>query len=156
TRRIAKLAAQWAQDLAAAEYQKVAKVNAELEQLAPPVEQAQQLLRESEKRLEDARAFERNNNNQDAYLEGLRAMRPLRILMRAHWDQAVKSLDLPTASPYAVSFYTLPRHWLLHREVRRTVAGTSALRDGDFENVNTQPVIRTAYQVGRSASESAP
>jgi hypothetical protein len=156
TRRVAKLAAQWAQDLAAAEYQKVAKVHAELEQLAPPLEQAQQLLREAEKRLEDARAFERNNNDQDAYLEGLRAMRPLRILMRAHWDQAVKSLDLPTASPYAVSFYTLPRHWLLQREVRRTVAGTNALRDGDFENVNTQPVIRTSYQGGPSTSNLSP
>ena len=31
------------------------------------------------------------------------ALRPLRILMRAHWEKAVRGLDTPVASPYAVS-----------------------------------------------------
>jgi len=31
--------------------------------------------------------------------------------MRAHWDKAVKPLDTPVSSPYAVSFFSLPRHY---------------------------------------------
>jgi hypothetical protein len=55
-----------------------------------------------------------------------------------------------------VSFYTLPRHWLLHREVKRTVAGSNALRDGDFEGIQGQPVIRTSFQVGSGSPYSVP
>ncbi len=36
----------------------------------------------------------------------------------AQWDQAIKGLDTPVASPYAVTFYTLPRHWLVMDEVK--------------------------------------
>ena len=51
-------------------------------------------------------------------------MRPLRILMRAQWERAVRDLDnLPTASPYAVSFFTLPRHWKFVDGFPMTVTG---------------------------------
>ncbi len=45
-----------------------------------------------------------------AYQDATRALRPLRVLMRAHWHLATGTLDVPTASPYAVSYFTLPKH----------------------------------------------
>jgi hypothetical protein len=60
----------------------------------------------------------------------------VRVLMRAQWDQAVKPLGgAPTASPYAVSFYTLPKHWAFWESVGRGAGPWAAnvLPDGDFE-----------------------
>jgi hypothetical protein len=37
------------------------------------------------------------------------------------------------ASPYAVSFYTLPRHWEFMAQVRAAKPGPNVLPDGDFE-----------------------
>jgi hypothetical protein len=60
-------------------------------------------------------------------------MRPVRILMRAQWDAAVKDLDSPVASPYAATFFTLPRHWPFIEQVRRSVTTANVLPSGDFE-----------------------
>src|SRR5262249_29426468 len=67
------------------------------------------------------------------YAEGERAIRPVRILMRAYWEQATRELDSPVASPYAVSFYTLPRHWEFMQLVHQGKAGANVLPNGDFE-----------------------
>src|SRR5262249_56664526 len=69
----------------------------------------------------------------EAYAEAQRAVRPLRIFMRAHWEEATKDLDTPTGSPYAVSFYTLPHHWKFMDLVRQGKAGANMLPNGDFE-----------------------
>jgi hypothetical protein len=42
-------------------------------------------------------------------------------------------LDTPVSSPYAVSFYTLPRHWQFMDEVRACTPGANVLPGGDFE-----------------------
>ena len=69
-------------------------------------------------------------------------MRPLRILMRAHFDAAVKELDAPVSSPYAVSFYTLPRHWKFRDEIAHDRVTANVLPEGDFE----QPPGQTSTQ----------
>jgi hypothetical protein len=68
-----------------------------------------------------------------AYQEARRALRPLRVVMRFDWDKATEGLDLPTASPYAASFYTLPLHWPFAREVATAQPTGTALPHGDFE-----------------------
>ena len=68
-----------------------------------------------------------------AYQDATRALRPLRVIMRDHWLQATATLDTPTASPYAVSFFTLPKHWELFAEVQRSRPGANALPHGSFE-----------------------
>ncbi len=145
TRTFAPLAAQWACDLAAIELQKVSKTHALLVDKAPPVlirtgattTDANSLLRDSQNHLQLAGRYEQLRDYTNSYLEAMRAMRSLRVLMRTHWEQAVRTLDLASASPYGVSFYTLPQHWDLHRQLHGTSAGANALRDGDFESVAT-------------------
>jgi hypothetical protein len=55
--------------------------------------------------------------------------------MRAQWDQAVKGLDSPVSSPYAVTYYSLPRHWPFMDEVKRAVVTANTLPGGDFEMI---------------------
>ena len=57
----------------------------------------------------------------------------LRVLARTHWERAIKLLDYPAATPYSVSYYTLPKHWELARFVRNSAVGENALPFGDFE-----------------------
>jgi hypothetical protein len=122
----------------AEEYAKVEKVNAQLEQLGHAQPDATQLLNECRRRADNARqAYGKRTTPDDrvAYEEAQRALRPLRILMRAHWETAVKALDgnLAVSSPYAVSFYTLPRHWQFVEEQKSARVAPNALANGDFE-----------------------
>jgi hypothetical protein len=137
-RRTSRQAARWAYDLAAAEYERVQRTQTRLESLAPPVPDAAELLADARQRLMRARRSLEDQDFRAAYLESQRAMRPSRILMRAHWENATRTLDLPASSPYALAFATLPRHWELWREVRASRPGYDALVGGDFE-VNPVP-----------------
>ena len=49
--------------------------------------------------------------NQRAYQQAQRAMRPMRLLERARFEQAIESLDSAVASPLTLNLYTLPLHW---------------------------------------------
>jgi hypothetical protein len=53
--------------------------------------------------------------------------------MRAQWEAATKQLDTPVGSVYALSYYTLPKHWQFMSQVQRARAGANVLPDGDFE-----------------------
>jgi hypothetical protein len=58
--------------------------------------------------------------------------------MRAQWETAVKRLDFASASPYAVSYQTLPQHYRLESRLGELSLGANLLRDGDFEGKSRQ------------------
>jgi hypothetical protein len=128
-----QLAAQFTYDQAAYEVEKVAKVQNELEKLGHTLPDAAQLMQDARNRLQTSKQHWDNRLFAEAYREGQRALRPLRILMRAQWEQAVKGLDSPVSSPYAVTFFTLPRHWKFLDQVHTMTAGANVLAGGDFE-----------------------
>ena len=127
----------WVYDQVVASYQKVLAVHNQLEQLAPPVPDAALLLADSQRRLQRTREAYERREYELAYSEANAAARPLRILMRSHWDNAVRGLGHPTASPYAISFFTLPKHWQLFRDMQDTRPGRDLLTDGHFEPPGT-------------------
>ncbi|MFO0808043.1 MAG: hypothetical protein U0746_05430 [Gemmataceae bacterium] len=147
SRRMAKMAAQWSYDLARVELDKVEKVQAELTELAkvdkaPTVPDADSLLKKARSSLDEAKAAWDSNDFGKAYHDAQRALRPARILMRAHWEAAAKSLGPdapPTASPYAVSFYTLAKHWKFRADLSACTPGGNALPTGDFEKDGLPP-----------------
>jgi hypothetical protein len=150
SRRMVKLAAQWSYDLAKEEITKVEKVQAQLAELAPPVPDAAQLLADARRRLNDSWVAWQADDYRKAYHDAQRALRPLRILMRAQWEAAVASLGKdapPTASPYAVSFYTLPRHWRFRQQLADCTPGGNQLPDGDFERAERVPAGWQVQQV---------
>ena len=130
-----QLAAQWSYDMAYYEYEKVVKVQAQLEQVGATIPDANSLLADSKRRLQKSKDLWDARSFAEAYHEAQRALRPVRILMRAQWEKAVRGLDTPVASPFAVSFYTLPKHWQFMEQVRKSTVGANQLRGGDFEIV---------------------
>jgi hypothetical protein len=128
-----QLAAQWTRDLAQLELAKALRVEQQLEQAGHTLPDGAQLVKNAQERLRRCEELWNNHLYTDAYLEAQRALRPVRIMMRAQWEQAVRGLDTPVATPYAVSFFTLPRHWKLMDEVRRLTPGANVLLDGNFE-----------------------
>lgn len=133
TRKYGRLAARWALDLAAEEYEKTFAVHTKLTQMGVTVRGADKLFEQSTKFHEDARRNFAAELYDKAFADAQRALRPLRIIMRDHWNQAVATLDIPTASPYAVSYFTLPKHWELFNEVQGCRPTQTVLAGGSFE-----------------------
>ena len=133
-REMAPSAAQWAYDEAQEEFAKVEKVHRELEQMGQKLPDGEALLAKSKAYLESSLSNRRAGDHGEGYEEAQRALRPLRILMRAHWERAIKPLQgCAVASPYAVSYYTLPRHWRFWDQVMSLRVAANVLTDGDFE-----------------------
>jgi hypothetical protein len=129
-----QVAAQWSYDLALEELRKVLPVERELEKSGHTQPDAQMLLDDVHKRLDRAKQQWDNRLYADAYHSAQQALRPLRILMRAQWDSAVKAVDgNPSATPYAASFYTLPQHWQMVAQVQAAKTGANLLVGGGFE-----------------------
>jgi hypothetical protein len=132
-RRMGRLAAQWLCDQAREETQKVEQVLAALERHGQALPDAQAIMKRAREALERAQRHRRNGEHAEAYSDAEVSLRALRVLMRAHWDRATRDLDTPVASPYALSFYTLPKHWEFLDELHRLKPGPSVLPHGDFE-----------------------
>jgi hypothetical protein len=133
-RRMAPTAAQWAHDQAEEELAKVEKVNGELEQLGRRLPDGAELLQKARDSVVRSGELRRDRNDEESYEAAQSALRSLRLFMRAQWDMAVKPLNgQPTASPYAVSFYTLPKHWRFMNEIKDLRLGGNVLPHGDFE-----------------------
>lgn len=130
---MARMAAQWLHDQAQQELTKVEQVNSALQGQGVTLPDSAGLLDKARKALVECRQFRTNGQHGEGYAQAEVALRALRLLMRAHWDRAVRDLDTPTASPFAVSFYTLPKHWALLDELRGLRPGDSVLPHGDFE-----------------------
>jgi hypothetical protein len=132
-RQASKIAAQWSHDLAAEQVAEVTRVNEQLEQAGHRLPDGQQLLEDAARRLRLSEDLWKRGDYREANAEAQRAVRPLRILMRAQWEAATKEIAVPVASPYAVSFYTLPRHWHFMDLVHQGRPGANLLQSGDFE-----------------------
>ncbi len=128
-----QLAAQWTYDMALYELEKVLRVEERLENQGHTLPDGKHLIEDAQNRLRTAKQHWDSRLFSEAYHESQRALRPLRILMRAQWEAAVKALDSPVSSPYAVSFFTLPRHWDFVDEVGKSIATANVLPGGDFE-----------------------
>jgi hypothetical protein len=142
--KLREQAAYWAQDLAHVEIEKVLPIETQLESAGHTLPDGKALVDDARKRLRTCVEHYNNKDYRQAYQEAERAVRPIRILMRAQWDQATKGLDSPVASPYAVSFFTLPQHWPFLNEFKQAKRGPNVLQGGDFE---TDAGVPTGWRV---------
>jgi hypothetical protein len=146
-RKMRKMAAQWGHDLATVELDKVAKVYAELEQRGHPLPDGSKRLEDARQHIQRCAAAWNDGDYGEAYLESRRATRPLGILMREAWEKAAGDLDAPVASPYAVSYFTLPRHWAFADQIKGAAPSANVLPNGDFEEAPDRPADAWAAQV---------
>ncbi len=126
-------AAQWTHDLAQEEILKAARVHEELKTMGKKIDDGDALLDTARKWLEKSHKHRLNGEFDEAYADAHRALGSVRILMRQHWDAAMKKLTTPVACPYALSFYTLPRFWQYCDEIAKLYPGKNVLTGGDFE-----------------------
>jgi hypothetical protein len=131
-------AAYWTYDMALYELQKVVAIERQLEEQGHTQPDAVALINDAQNRLQNAKKLWENRLFSEAYREAQRGLRPVRILMRAQWEASIKNLDSPVSSPYAVSFFTLPRHWQLMDQISKSVPTTNVLPGGNFEVVAGQ------------------
>jgi len=132
--KLARTAANWAREQAVAQFNKTLITHKNiLAAGGPDVREAADLLKESKSAIDRASLYTDNAQPDMAYREARRALRPLRVLQRAHWTNAAEKLDTPTASPYAVSFFTLPKHWELAKFIAGTRPGGNGLAHAGFE-----------------------
>lgn len=123
-------------------------------------------LGKAQERLRSAREAQAREDFSQAWAEARRGLRPLRILMRDHWNQAfahfqqvarynvqqdtgeaVPVLVNPVSSPGLVSFNTLPQHYLWCSWIREGRFSGNAVQGGSFDDPNE---IRTAGWVNLS------
>jgi hypothetical protein len=167
--RISDRSARLWYELATEKLQRVKRVDAELQQMGHGVPDGPQLLAHATAHL--ATAFRRLNaepNNsrkvtvasfQTSYgattstpefvrLQCQGALQSLRILQRIHWEAAVAERSSAVASPYTISFQTLPEHWRFVRRVGAThFAGyENRLPSGNFENTDTAQMIDNGWR----------
>ncbi|HWY86010.1 MAG TPA: hypothetical protein VNX28_04755, partial [Gemmataceae bacterium] len=148
-----QVAAQYTNDMAQYELAKVLKVQEKLESQGHTLPDAHQLMADAQARLKTAKERWDNHDFAEAYREAERSLRPARILMRAQWDQAVKGLDSPVSSPYAVTFFTLPRHWQFMDEIKRSTVSANLLPGGDFEMMPERTQDTWKLEQGKSLDD---
>ncbi len=126
-------------ELARLKFDRVAKVHEALQTLAPSIPDGPQLLGRARLRLERAEATLRAKDYHTARLNACETMQSLRILQRAHWEEAVRTLTSPVSSPYTFCFQTLPQHWKLVADFGRSRSRDSRnlLPSGEFEDLDT-------------------
>jgi hypothetical protein len=145
-REIAKtspFAALWSAELADSAVAKAKHVNGQLAALGHPQPDSFALLQTAAERLSAGRRAMQRGDFAQCYNESQRALRAVRILERAHWEDAVTActhqtnaprLTVPHSSPYAVSFATLPQHWQLMRQAQTSQFAANLIAGGDFES----------------------
>ncbi|RMG35058.1 MAG: hypothetical protein D6725_13220 [Planctomycetota bacterium] len=84
------------------------------------------------------------------------ALQTLRILQRAHWEDAVRSLANPASSPYSVCFHTLPEHARLLARLGRTPwdALDNRLPFGTFDPPQPQRMIEAGWEHRRTDDDT--
>jgi hypothetical protein len=155
-------------ELAKAKLQRVQRVDAELQHMGHGIPDGPQLIARANSHLALASQRLRDGSNsgqgvtQTSYstsyaattstpefvrLQCQGAMQSLRILQRAHWEAAIAERSSAVASPYTISYQTLPEHWRFVRRVGAThFAGyENRLPSGNFENTDTAQMIADGW-----------
>ena len=132
-RRNARTAAQWSQELSIETLAKVRRTVADLEQCGHGEAEAPTLIARAEANLTNCAVLRANGEHDNAHAEAERALRPLRLLMRLHWERALKELDTPLGTAYSGSFFTLAKHWQYMDRLRSLKLAQNVLPGGDCE-----------------------
>lgn len=136
TRQNRKLAAEAFVNLANAKLKRVTEVHQSLSQVgAPQLRDGDAALARAATAIEQARQELHTDRVDDARILSQSAMRQLRVIQRAYWESAIKTMTSPTSTLEATSFQTLPEHWRLMSALGRVQnLGENKLPSGNFED----------------------
>ena len=129
--------------LARAKLKRVEGVVEQLESLGRAQPDVDRMLKKARELAETAVTNLERKDYVAARKNGDYALQMLRVLQRAHWDDAVATTTHPISSPHTICFQTLPDHWRLQARLQadRNRSADNLLHSGDFEDEDT---FRTA------------
>lgn len=133
---VGRRAVQLQREVSEAKLQMAERLHSELYSLAPPVPKATEWLQQGRNSLQSADLRLAQGNLRDGYLEARRVLRPLALLERAHWKNAVDAAKSPTATPFTSSFATLAEHWRMLGRLRGIRDWGNILPGGEFESLD--------------------
>lgn len=111
--QIQSRAAELSLELAEAKFERVQKIDSELNELGVGLSAGSHLLLQSRRLIEESRLSLKKQHYHQTRDNAEMACQLLRILQRTHWQNAVQHLSSPTSVPHAVCFQTLPDYWKL-------------------------------------------
>ncbi len=122
--------------LTEAKLERTRTVDSELQQVgAPPIPNGASRLASADALLARARKQLERGSFDGARQDCERALQYVRMVQRQHWSAAVEGLTSPVASPYTISYQTLPTHWQLMAEIgQRSSQSANLLQSGSFED----------------------
>ncbi|MBX3412333.1 MAG: hypothetical protein KF708_06405 [Pirellulales bacterium] len=130
-------AAQLARELAIARSLFVERMETTLAARAPVINDTASPLRDASRHVSQSEQLLAAGDYAGAFAEARRAMRPLRMLERARWEQARQTFESVTASPFAVTYDLLPQHWVLVGSLGSAEFGRNQLVGGNLERLET-------------------
>ena len=143
-------AARMALQLAQARFGRVRNIDRRLVELGHPQPDAPRLVTRAASYLSQAAAALDQGEANTSRLYSDATLQTLRILQRAHWEQAIRESASPVASTLSRCFQTLPQHWELVAAVRSAGAASDPrLVGGDFENLDE--MVRAGWSSRRAA-----
>lgn len=136
---IAEASSRISLELARAKLERVAEVDRQLRERRRGLPDGNDILAAARRRLDEAESAWQMRRFDHSRTHSADCMQYLRILQRAHWNDAVRVIYSPVSSPHALCFQTLPDHWdMIDRfNKARETGGPNLLRSGDFEDYDT-------------------
>ena len=138
-------AADWSVKLARSKLQHVQAITGKLANLGKGQPGNAELIRTAGQYVTQGQRKLEQNDYETAYLAAQKALRALRIVQQSHWNHAVAQLSCPQASPYAVSFASLPEHWRFLRELAGADYSDNLLATGSFDFEDPKPILEEWY-----------
>lgn len=144
--QMAPRAAAWQRELAEIQLANTETTTARLEASGHPQTDAPKLLEDAHKELQDCRASIDRTDYRAAYAHANRSMRRCRLVQHAQWTAAVPDALAAVASPFAVSYFTLPEHYAFQEALARASFGDNRLTGGDFETNQSLESMGWSYE----------
>jgi len=115
---VAPRAARMSLEMAQARFERVRVVDTALTNLGRPQPDARRLIARAAGFLSQSARLLEQQAHADSHRYSEAVLQAMRILQRAHWEQAVQESDSPLASTFSRGFQRLPRHWELMNAFR--------------------------------------
>lgn len=126
----------WA-NLARAKLERVRDVHHQLVQIAPPVTNAEPVLREASHLADQAQKAHESGRFSEVERLARSSMAYLRDLQQTHWKIATGRETSPSASPHTICFQTLPDHWRMKEALQKsTHVSDNLLPSGSFDDTD--------------------
>lgn len=142
---VARRATELARESAVSKVARVAELDQRLSAGGQPQREATEWLAAARANLAQADNLLLAGDATSAWRELERAGRPLRMLERTHWEQAVAPLSSPGASPLALVVDGLPRELDFRRRLERASPSANLLVGGEFELLDR--TLRAGWQL---------